>query len=85
METNLVTLTELANKYNTDKGTTYGGEHVHGYTVVYENYLSKWRNSPIRLLEIGVCLEVSQTGGGESVYMWQEYLKDYKLKDTRIQ
>lgn len=73
METNLLTLTDLANKHNTDKGTTYNGDHVHGYTRIYEDYLSKWRHSPIRLLEIGVCLEVSKTGGGESVYMWQEY------------
>lgn len=69
----MVTLDELANKYNTDKGTAYPGSNVHGYTLTYENYLSKWRHAPIRLLEIGVCLEVSQTGGGESVYMWQDY------------
>ncbi len=66
-----VTLDQLANKYQTDKGTQYPGGNRHGYAPIYENYLSKWRQSDIRMLEVGVCLE--GTVGGHSIYMWSDY------------
>lgn len=66
-----MTLNEIANKYNTDKGTDYHGVSAHGYAPIYETYLSKWREDKIRMLEIGVCMEYTE--GGQSVRMWHEY------------
>jgi len=65
------TLDELANYYCTDKGTQYPGVSRHGYAPIYDEYLSKWRNESIRLLEVGICME--GTIGGHSVKMWHEY------------
>jgi hypothetical protein len=78
-------LTELANEYGTDKGTLgpsrgYGG---HGYTDVYEGYLSRLRNEPLSVLEIGVGARGSRwkarivhgrnRAGGASLKMWEAY------------
>lgn len=68
---NVVSLDDLANMYNTDKGTLHTGPTKHGYAPIYDKYLTKWRNEPIRMLEIGVCMENTQ--GGHSVYMWTDY------------
>lgn len=65
-----MTLTELANKYNTDKGTN-PAPSMHGYTGVYDLIFSKWRHRGVRLLEIGVVME--GTAGGHSLRMWQDY------------
>jgi|694.fasta_scaffold11729_3 hypothetical protein len=73
----MVTLDELANKHNTDKGTRYEHNTVHGYAPIYENYLSKWRDKPIRLLEVGICMEY--TKGGQSVRMWHEYFQNASI------
>jgi 8-demethyl-8-alpha-L-rhamnosyltetracenomycin-C 2'-O-methyltransferase len=68
----MVTLDELANKHLTDKGSQYPGGSRHGYADIYDpQYLSKWRDEPIRFLEIGISLE--PTWGGQSVNMWYEY------------
>jgi SAM-dependent methyltransferase len=58
-------LTELAIKYNTDKGpNNINGEgHGHSFTDIYPNYLPE---SPKKMLEIGV-------RWGESIRMWNEY------------
>ena len=48
-----MTLDELAIKYNTDKGTTSGHISTHGYAPFYDEYLKKWKDKSIRLLEIG--------------------------------
>jgi hypothetical protein len=71
------TLDDLANKYITDKGSKYPGTTRHGYATIYEKYLSKWRNSEINMLEIGVCMESSK--GGHSVRMWYEYFDKAKI------
>jgi hypothetical protein len=63
-------LDDLANKYQTDKGTKYPRNSTHGYAPIYENYLNKWRHEPIRLLEIGLSLVPN---GVASVQMWLEY------------
>ena len=67
----LPTLDELANIYNTDKGTAFSGPTKHGYTPFYENFMLPMRHLPIRLLEIGICME--GTEGGHSVNLWLEY------------
>lgn len=59
------TLTEFANKYETDKGDadkntlSWGPSHpTHdswSYTKTYEKYFNSFRNSKISMLEIGIC------------------------------
>jgi 23S rRNA U2552 (ribose-2'-O)-methylase RlmE/FtsJ len=70
----LQTLDELANKYNTDKGTAFSGPTKHGYTQFYENFMLPIRHLPIRLLEIGICME--GTEGGHSLNLWLEYFSN---------
>lgn len=68
------TLDELAHRETvaalwTDKRTRRegDGEYVlHGYTPFYDREFSKWRDEPIRLLEIGLNV-------GASVKLWLEY------------
>jgi hypothetical protein len=63
------TLTDLANKYKSDKGTILptpeDGPRL-GFTIWYEQYLELYRDLPVRFLEIGI-------GSGASVKMWDEY------------
>lgn len=73
MESKLASLDDIANKYGTDKGTAYPAANRHGYTLFYEPLMEKYRDEKIKLLEIGVCLEVGT--GGESIYMWNEYFQ----------
>lgn len=68
---NIVSLDDLANLYSTDKGTLYPNGTRHGYAPLYDKLLTKWRHDPIRMLEIGICMEYSP--GGHSVYMWTDY------------
>lgn len=80
------TLDELAIKYSTDKATVYPTSCVHGYAPIYEPYLEKWRDCPIRMLEIGVWMEI--TSGGESIRMWNEYfpqasINTFDIRDMR--
>jgi SAM-dependent methyltransferase len=77
-------LTAIANKYGSDKGTEspFGGPG-HNYTDIYEAYLWPLRHRPIRLLEIGLGVtgdawtahiaQGKNEGGGASLKMWQEY------------
>lgn len=73
----MFTLDELGIKYNTDKSTKSEYETTHGYTPIYEKYLSNWRDDYIRLLEVGICMEYTQ--GGQSVRMWHEYFKNAEI------
>ena len=57
-----MTLTELANKYRTDKGTT--AYEAHGYTEIYQKYIPA--DKTCKLLELGVQF-------GDSIRMWNEY------------
>ena len=61
------TLTVLANKYRSDKGTK--GEGSHGYTKEYSKYFPKNIGS---LLEIGVAK-------GASALMWKEYYPEAEI------
>jgi hypothetical protein len=65
------TITELANKYASDKGTAIPNDGKnHGprlnFTLIYDKYMSKYRNEPIKILEIGI-------GSGPSLNIWYEY------------
>jgi hypothetical protein len=74
------TLTELANKLRTDKGTTF--RQGHGYTPLYDLLFHPMRNLPIRLLEIGLSIGGPEMKGGSidrnvvdvpSVRMWRHF------------
>lgn len=77
MVNKIPTLDDLANKFETDKGTKYPGGTRHGYSILYDKILSKYRSSPIRMLEVGICME--GTHGGQSVMMWREYFSDAQI------
>ena len=57
-----MTLTEIANHHNTDKGTT--PFEAHGYTEIYQKYIPA--DKMCTLLEIGVQY-------GDSIRMWNDY------------
>ena len=73
-------LTQLANRFGSDKGDTVLCAHT--YTRVYEALLKPVREQPIRLLEIGLIHGHTQdtmrdrleTVGCPSLKMWAEYL-----------
>jgi hypothetical protein len=83
-------LTELANLYGTDKGTTgpssrWGG---HNYTDIYEAYLGIHRQAPVTLLEIGLGVKgdlcnspivQGRNTGGASLKMWYDYFPEAKI------
>jgi hypothetical protein len=80
----MANLTELANRFGSDKGTVgpgpgFGG---HRYTRVYEAYLGGLRASVFSLVEIGLGVKgdrwdarivQGRNTGGASVKMWREY------------
>lgn len=77
------TLSELANKFETDKGTSdsinlsWGAEYsthkcMH-YTSTYEKYMSEMRYKDISMLEIGVC---DKRFPYASIKMWKSYFKN---------
>jgi hypothetical protein len=65
------TLDELAIQYETDKATIYPRSSVHGYAPIYDKILTPLRDKPIKMLEVGVCMEGSE--GGHSILMWNDY------------
>jgi hypothetical protein len=80
-----LSLTAIANKYGTDKGTRgpVDSWHGHNYTDIYEAYLWPMRHQEIRILEVGLGVigsgwdaQIAQgknAGGGASIKMWAEY------------
>lgn len=54
-------LDQIALEAETDKSSAF-----HNYTKVYAKYLSKYRNKPIKFLEIGIY-------HGDSVKLWEKY------------
>lgn len=57
-------LTQLANKYSSDKGTIQGAKH--GFSEIYDDYFIGYKDKEINILEIGV-------NDGSSLRMWYEY------------
>ncbi len=83
-------LTQIANLHGTDKGTTGPSSnwHAHNYTDVYEAYLERWKDKPIRLLEIGLGVTGDQweaqivhgkNTGGASIKMWHDYFQSGRI------
>ena len=76
-------LTELANKFQSDKGTEYFEKH--GYTLIYEQLLSPLKSKPIVFLEMGLCIGGPEFGDFlleriphdlPSIRVWSEYFDD---------
>lgn len=55
-------LTEAFEDYGSDKGRL-------GYGLIYENLFRKFKDSPVKILELGVWL-------GASIYAWKEYFPE---------
>ena len=66
-------LTEIANKYQCDKGTQWYEKH--SYTPIYVKYIPE--KGEFNLLEIGVW-------HGDSLKMWGEYNPDMKVLGVEI-
>lgn len=61
-------LTNLANRFGTDKGTAEYPRH--NYTSIYDRYFRRFRGDFFNLLEIGV---KDARFPGASIKMWQQY------------
>jgi demethylmacrocin O-methyltransferase len=61
-------LNELARRYKTDK---WGG--IHWFTGLYERHFREFRDTPVRLLEIGIGGYAHPSFGGESLRTWKRY------------
>jgi hypothetical protein len=75
-------LTELANKYKSDKGDRFGD--AHGYTIFYQDLFAPYIAKDINFLEMGLkrggpelgASEKSYRGDSPSIKMWQEFFGD---------
>ena len=74
-----MTLTELANKYGSDKGDKHF--EAHGYTKVYEEWFAPLHDKIINILEIGV---VDPSFPGASLQMWYEYFPSASIVGADI-
>ncbi len=83
-------LTELANKFGSDKGTNGPSDHWQAlnYTDVYAAYLEPLRDMPVRLLEIGIGslgdrwdarIVHGRNKGGASIKMWEAYFPNAEI------
>ncbi|UNI23682.1 hypothetical protein JDV02_009488 [Purpureocillium takamizusanense] len=63
---------QVALKYGTDKVTS------HSYQDMYDKYLAPVRNSPLKMLEIGLGCNMAY-GPGASYYTWLEFLPRVEL------
>ena len=77
-------LTALANKYGTDKGSTY--EAAHNYTPIYESFFGHLTSAPVRVLEIGIGIGIAGWDSGNfvpekgpSLQMWRDYFHEGSL------
>jgi len=85
-----LSLTALANKFGTDKGTTTLDGHA--YMLVYEALFENQRDNPINLLEIGLSIGGPELGNdanrkvtdAPSVRMWHEYFPNAHIYGVDI-
>ena len=68
-------LTELAHKYNTDRGLLYNGStrKGHGYTEIYGELFKDVRNEVKKVLEIGV-------HKGQGLMMWNDFFPNAEIR-----
>lgn len=69
-----MTLDQLGVKYQTDKSHLH-----HGYLSTYEQYLSKWKDSPITFIEAGIGGYQYADRGGNSAKMWREFFTKARI------
>lgn len=69
-------LTEIANKYGTDKGTTFYPSH--GFSEIYDDFFNKKRNDVLKVLEIGI-------DKGNSLRMWRDYFPNAMIYGLDVQ
>jgi hypothetical protein len=85
MSEHKLNLTELADKYTSDKGTTFRDKH--GYTLLYDDLMKPFKDKKPTFLEIGLKIggpEHGNPGGTKrgdspSIKMWQEYFGEVDL------
>lgn len=70
-------LSELANKYASDKGTIIPNDGLHHgprlhFTPVYNKYMEELKDKELNFLEIGI-------GSGPSLKMWYDYFPNAKI------
>jgi SAM-dependent methyltransferase len=67
-----LSLTQLANKYESDKGDSYMDSH--NYSSIYDKYFQKIRYEKINILEIGLCRKDGRKQNDcPSLKMWHNY------------
>ena len=69
-------LTEIANKYGTDKGTTFYPSH--GFSEIYDDFFINKRNDVLKVLEIGI-------DKGNSLRMWRDYFPNAIIYGLDVQ
>lgn len=60
-------LAVLAQKHGTDKEEN---------SPIYESYLGRWRDEPVKLLEIGIGGDPFPATGGSSLRMWRDFFQN---------
>ncbi len=79
----MTTLTDLANRYNSDKGDRIGC--CHHYTSIYEKLFEPYRSKPISFLEIGLQREFLQEKPDcPSLRMWLEFFSESNVSGFDI-
>ena len=78
-------LTDLANKFGSDKGTKVGNP-PHRYTFLYDLIFHELRGRPLNFLELGLAIGGPELGGpvdrtvaAPSVMMWLEYFPNARV------
>jgi hypothetical protein len=69
-----MTLTEIANRLGTDKGTKHF-EH-HSYTETYQEFFYPLKDKKVKMLEIGIA---DPRFPGASIQMWTEYFSNLEF------
>lgn len=81
-------LTQLAAKYDSDKGAVYKGHLAHHYTRVYHELFRSKALEPIRILEIGLCrgrVEGWTQDQVPSLQMWLDYFPNAEVIGVDIE
>lgn len=81
-------LTQLAAKYDSDKGAVYKGHLAHHYTRIYHELFRSKALEPIRILEIGLCrgrVEGWTQDQVPSLQMWLDYFPNAEVIGADIE
>ncbi|WP_271618037.1 glycosyltransferase [Bradyrhizobium sp. CCBAU 51745] len=81
-------LTQLAAKYDSDKGATAKGDVAHHYTRVYHELFRSKALEPVRILEIGLCrgrVEGRAQDQVPSLQMWLDYFPNAEIIGVDIE